>query len=879
MSDAPAVSIVTIQDKIVKHFWYPDRKTALAAARQKDAPGVDVYWGMATFNGHARKKDNVHSLSYFWLDIDCGAGKPYATQEEALEAVNGAGMPAPSMLVNSGNGLHVYWALHSPVPPAEWAPVAERLKRACVTRNLQADHMVTTDAARILRVPGTHNYKDANNPKPVTVMQTTPHKYTLADFAEHLPAVGPLRGVAPKLSAEWDIDAGEYPTAKLENVLRGCAQVLTAAKCKSDGISEPYWRAVLSVVYRCDNGEKLIHSISSGDPRYSPEETQRKAEATKGPATCEHFKAVRPEGCTGCPNNGAVKSPIAILPPAPIPAQDEDEETAPAARPTKVGDWHITAAGVYRVIEDDGDMQKVWAVRTPVYGDVYRTKQGEHDTDADDAKILLTWLRPDGVWRRTLMPLSLIGSGNKMMEWAGSQGLGTLIPNVKVWTMYISELTNDLLQRNAVQQYYSRLGWHAEDKQFVLGKQMVTADGLEKATVERHGPLAGLEPTGDLETWKAGVNLLNRPGLEQHMFCVLAGFGTPLLQLMDVSGAVVSLAGASGRGKTLAAKAALSIYGNPEQLFQAAEATKNSIDVHLATLHSVPYLMDEVTSLPDKKIGDLLYMIANGRGKDSLTRNRGWRDGGTWRMLAFFTTNRPIMESDQGTLTEAQRNRAIELVVNNAVPAPVAARIYAATSQNHGVAAVPFLQYVIANPDKVRAVCDAALERVKKEFRGPDAQRFGIWALAAALAGGLIAKKLGLVECDPVQIIRSIVPHLEQQAQETLAPEGLFVQVVQEWLTQESSRVTSSNGGALGYADDAIARIDGEVLYLHSSRLKAQLRERNVSQHILKEYLTTQGVAYVKARLSSGTPPVNCLCIPRGLIFIAEEGFPMAEDK
>ena len=871
MSDAPAVTIVTISQGKVKHYWYTSRKEAMVAAIDLDKQGHDVYWGMASFAGRSRKRDAVHSVGYFWLDIDCGEGKPYATQEDGVLALNAAGFPVPTMMVNSGNGLHVYWALHTAVPVDEWAPVAERLKRACVTRNLEADHGVTVDAARILRVPGTHNYKNPDEPKPVTVLANTRIKYTLQDFASQLPAVGPLRDVPAALPAEWDVDAGEYPPAKLENVLRGCGQLRTAAKAKCNGIAEPHWRAVLSVVHRCEHGERLIHAISMGDPRYDPTETQRKAEATKGPATCEHFKAVNPSGCTGCPNNGAVRSPIAILPPAPTPMVDEDEDVPATARPTKIGDWHITSAGVYRVDEEDGDFKKQWAVRTPVYGDVYRTKQGEQDTDADDAKVLLTWLRPDGVWRRTLMPLSLIGSGNKMMEWAGSQGLGTLIPNVRVWTMYISELTNDLLQRNAVQQYYSRLGWHANQGQFVLGKQMVTAEGLEKATVERNGPLAGLEPTGSLDVWKAGIDLLNRPGLEQHMFCVLAGFGTPLLQLMDVSGAVVSLAGASGRGKTLAAKAALSIFGNPEQLFQAAEATKNSIDVHLATLHSVPYLMDEVTNLPDKKIGDLLYMIANGRGKDSLTRSRSWREGGTWRLLAFITTNRPIMEADQGTLTEAQRNRAIEMVVQNAVPAPVAAKIYAATSQNHGVASVPFLQYIIAHPEAVRKICDAALERVKREFKGPEAQRFGIWALAAALAGGVIAKKLGLINCDPVQIIHSVVPHLEIQAQETMTPEGLFVQSVQEWLARENDHVVHSANGVLGFVDDAIARIDGDKLYLHSSRLKAELRERNVSQNILKDYLNQQGVAYIKARLASGAPPVNCVCIPKALIFVPGE--------
>jgi len=859
----PAIAIVTISDGIVKHKWCSDRKEALALAVKLDRPGTDVYWGMATFLNHSRKRDAVHTLTFFWLDIDCGPNKPYADHAAAVQALAAAKLPKPSMLIDSGNGLHVYWSLHQPVQIEQWQSVAERLKRACVTRQLHADHMVTTDAARILRVPGTHNYKNPDNPKAVRVLARGGEKYTLEAFAHELPAVGPIREAAP--SKEWDMDETEYPPVQLETVLRGCHQVRHAAKVRSNDIAEPYWRAVLSVVYRCIDGERMIQAVSSGDPRYSAEETLRKAENTKGPATCAHFKAVHPEGCAGCPNAGAVVSPIALLPPAPEP------EDAPP-RESKVGDWHITAAGVYLPTEgEDGTLQKLWAIRTPVYGDTFRTRQGENPMDADDAKVLLTWLRPDGVWRRTLMPLSLLGSQTKMMEWAGSQGLGTLVPNVKVWSMYISELTNSLLARNAVTQYYSRLGWHDNNTQFVLGKQMVTADGLQDATIERNGPLAVLEARGDLEEWKEGIRKLQSGGLEMHMFCVLAGFGTPLLQLMDVSGAVVSLAGASGRGKTLAAKAALSIFGNPEQLFQAAEATKNSIDVHLATLHSVPYLMDEVTNLPDKKLGDLLYMIANGRGKDSLTRNRNWREGGNWRMLAFFTTNRPIMESDQGTLTEAQRNRAIELMVTHEVPAKLAAEVYGATSKNYGVAAVPFLQYVIANTEEVTALCEASLQRIKESFAGPDAQRFGLWALAAALAGGMIAKKLGLISIDPWHVISTVVPVLQAQAENTMDPEQLFLQVVQEWLARESSRIAQTTGAMLGYVDDAIARIDGADLYLHSSKLKKELREHNVSVGVLKDFLKQHDTSLQKMRLASGAPPVQTLRIPTALIFANPE--------
>lgn len=866
-------AIVTIANGNVKHYWYDSRADALQAGQKFNKQGVDVYWAMATFGSKSRKADAVEALSSFWLDIDCGEGKPYPTKQAGLDALGESFLPAPSLVVDSGNGLHAYWMLNAPVLIADWLPVANALKRACITHKLAADHVVTTDAARILRVPGTTNWKDRENPKPVLVLSKSADRYSLDSFRATLPNVGPARTAPGKVSKEWDIDA-DYPPSSMAVVLGGCQQMRHAAEVRCKGVDEPYWRAVLSVTVRCQDGEKLIHSISKGDPRYDPDQTIRKAQGTQGPATCAHFDAVRPGGCSGCPNKKAVKSPIAIIPPAPKPTPAPESEAVEVAPeyPSKIGDWQITTAGAYRAEEaDDGAIRKIWAVRTPVYGETFRTRVGE--SEGDDARITLVWLRPDGQWRRSLMPLSLVGSGSKMMEWAGAQGLATLIPNVKAWTMYISDLTNDLLTKQSVTQYYERLGWHSGATEFVLGKQMVTADGMTPATLERNSPLSKVEPKGTLDAWKAGVLLLEKEGLEAQMFCILAGFGSPLLELADVAGAAVSLAGASGLGKTLAAEAALSIYGDPKLLFQSADATKNSVDTHLATLNSVPYLLDEVSTLSDKRIGELLYMIANGKGKDTLTRNRAWRDGGSWRTLAFLTTNRPIMDADQGTLTEAQRNRAIEIVVKTRIQDTDAALVYGAIASNHGVAAEPYLRYIIKNKAKVRAIYEASIAKVKAEFGEAEAQRFGVWALAAALAGGLIAKQLGLITRNPWDVVKQIVPILRNQTDSVASQEDMFFEITKEWLAQNSDRIasTSTSGAQLGMVDDPLARMDGPLIYIHKRRLHQELRDNNLSPAMLKDFLTEKGVSTVTIRLAQGTPGIRSYQIPTKLLFSKEE--------
>ena len=61
-------------------------------------------------------------------------------------------------MINSGRGIHVYCASEA-VPTDDWLPVAAKLKQPCSDNNFLADPAVTADAARVLRVPRTHNYK------------------------------------------------------------------------------------------------------------------------------------------------------------------------------------------------------------------------------------------------------------------------------------------------------------------------------------------------------------------------------------------------------------------------------------------------------------------------------------------------------------------------------------------------------------------------------------------------------------------------------------------------------------------------------------------------------------------------------------------------
>ena len=152
-----------IGTKINNQTFHTTVESLLSASYKLDKSGYDVYFAMGSFDDEgSRKTNNVLLMGSLFIDIDCGEGKPYADSGEVLVALKSfcktVGMPQP-LLVNSGYGVHAYWPLTEAMSIAEWRPVAVALKRACSEHGLMIDNGVTADAARVLRIPGSHNYK------------------------------------------------------------------------------------------------------------------------------------------------------------------------------------------------------------------------------------------------------------------------------------------------------------------------------------------------------------------------------------------------------------------------------------------------------------------------------------------------------------------------------------------------------------------------------------------------------------------------------------------------------------------------------------------------------------------------------------------------
>src|SRR5216683_201035 len=132
-------------------------------------------------HGKVKAQRNVKDavgLKSIWIDIDIKPNNPkcYPDINTALLAFEAFrvrnGLPDPSAIVRSGGGVHIYYINRDTLTPDDWRVYAGGLKQLCLNEGLLVDAGLMTDASRVLRVPGTFNYK-TDPPKPVKLLTKT----------------------------------------------------------------------------------------------------------------------------------------------------------------------------------------------------------------------------------------------------------------------------------------------------------------------------------------------------------------------------------------------------------------------------------------------------------------------------------------------------------------------------------------------------------------------------------------------------------------------------------------------------------------------------------------------------------------------------------
>jgi hypothetical protein len=209
------VLLWTLPDK--RSRWFRDVDAAAAAVEPLSRHDVYVGVGLASRDygpSHRCPSEEIAGLVGFWADLDLRSDAHKknalpATIQDALTII--PDLIPPTIVVSTGNGAHAWWLFKEPYifddeERKQAASLVARwhtlLRLNAASRGWAFDRL--SDLARVLRVPGTTNFKDPNNPKPVTVHSTSDRRYNLSDFEEWLDeAAIPDPDAQEQAAREW----------------------------------------------------------------------------------------------------------------------------------------------------------------------------------------------------------------------------------------------------------------------------------------------------------------------------------------------------------------------------------------------------------------------------------------------------------------------------------------------------------------------------------------------------------------------------------------------------------------------------------------------------------------------------------------------------
>lgn len=757
-----------------------------------DAARADVWFALSTYDGEGyRRAENACFIKSIFMDLDCGVnaktGKPrdFPTKRAAIEqldkflSVTGLAALGSPWLVDSGNGVHVYWPLEEEVTIAVWKPVVVALKQAADAHGFPIDFTVTSDAARVLRMPGANNYK-YDPPRPI-VLRRTGDIFHLEDIAACLPApevifkpktelalLGPrpLSLKAP-LSPMAAALAGNSVTYFKNIMVRtakgtGCAQVAYYVENASDDGMEPLWRGMLSLTTVCTDGVKAALKLSAMHP-YDVPRMQQKLGEIKGPYTCVSLDSVNPGVCKTCTHYRKITTPLILGREVVADVSEKEvqisEEEAPIMRPVPPrGFYYGKAGGVYFTIKATKNTEEDQEIMLTNY-DLFMTRMFR-DEQVYTAEFVCikggkqyTFGIPSSVVTSIADTVKALASYNVISVY----GIGT----DQYLAKYVRACITESSMVGKEVPVPPRLGWQP-DGSFAVGDTLYSSLGREHDYTYKserlHNVIETTRPEGNLDDWRKVMYMMrdkaaSTPRLWGHIGVALSGFATALMKF-GPSGARAStlhLAGStSGAGKTLAMRMANSVWGNPTKYTVQPSTSERTMMQRAGLLGSLLLSVDEVTEKSRSSEGEWLYKYlydfaaGSHKIKGSATGNAEIAHECTWESLSVISSNSPVLESMMGareTTSHGEVKRFLEWNLPRGWEIEWEQHerdILPLLDANFGVAGREWIKWLVMNQETAARVWKEVEKRWREVSASNDTERFWTTSIVSLIASAIL---------------------------------------------------------------------------------------------------------------------------------------------
>lgn len=778
-----------------KEHVYEDAVDALLPHVERwVAKKADIYFALAAFEEKGnRLASNARWMKSMFVDMD-GYESPkhaLAALDQFLNKTALCDMGQPYVVV-SGGGLHVYWPLTQEIDIDTWKPIAENFKRLCNQEGLKIDNTVTADAARVLRVPGTKNFK-SKYPKPRNVRLLTEGevfshellaatilgKLTIPSYEHATAKVIDLPGQRPAAAGESTVQLFKNNVTKFKLIMaatasgEGCGQLAHYIENAADEGMEPLWRGWLSIAQKCEDGEKAAEKLTRLHP-YTPERLRQKWAEIKGPYPCRKFDSENPGLCPGCKHWGKITNPLALGQDLDTVAQEIEVEviTEPVndVEPVKTtyripeppyGYEYGKNGGVIRVEEkEDGPTKKTQILSYTLYVlEMLHTAEGHF--------IHIVAMRKDGPRLFSIPAESIATRDATIKALAKESVMADFGGHDKELYCYLRACVGMVASEGAAKVPH-HFGWQ-EDGTIALAGLIFRKhnEPLKVPMPSLQNIVAATQPKGNIDAWRSYMQMVIAKGtMTKHLAVFLIGTAAPLMRYTDFAGITVHCCSKdSSTGKTLSLNMVSSVWGNPKDYKVGKGTSPVAMQHHLGLLNSFPLPVDEITENTRKDpewFANWLLAITDGKGKERMESgtNRERLNLTTWASVAVMSSNTHAMDfltAGRKHSAEGELYRLLEFKMNDVLHWTPSERAFIAIlSNNYGVAGYRLAQWLVDHEEELQQRVRDATEWARKEFDMSDEERYWLAGLGAACAMAKILKEAGIIAL-PLKAILAVL--------------------------------------------------------------------------------------------------------------------------
>jgi hypothetical protein len=747
----------------------------------------------------ARSKPTSMRLKAIWIDVDVKPDKGYATLKEALDGIDqfyrAAKLPAPSALVLTGGGVHVYWISDKPLMVPEWRPYAEGLKAEMLRLGLRCDAGLTTDEARILRVPGTFNNKQIPS-RPVRLVHLGA-SYDFKTALAHLSALAPQKAplavtaaVSAKTVLPFDLAqftgrgmnallAANLPLPQYDSLAEGinlhndlplnpdevfkhCGHFQDSALHHGKDHGQGLWMLTMLASTWFEDGRQWAHYFSKGYPTYTRDETDamydrklREREGTLGWPSCVAFESEGCKSCKTCPYHGKLRSPLNLA------ERVQPPSITINAAPPPPEDLMLPAG--FTVDRETGYICEIVTkdlnngVDANQLATLFMCQLRKPILQRGSRKIMFETSLDGGTWGPVAIFETDLATEQTLIKSLRSFGVKPYVPNQRRIAHFMTSWTEKL---DGAQRRLDTIpfGWLYDKEKggdvpvgFAYGGRVVRAGGeVQISGFSDQEIEMAYKPVGDGTLWTRACKIITDQNYAPGEAITASGFGAPLMTFCDQYNAILApWSPESGAGKSTAIQVGASAWGCPKLTKERPLSSQKGILKKLDCIKNLPVFWDEI-STEDKmdEIRDMLGMLTEGGGASRLKQSREMFHVEDWQTLMVVASNQSlsdnIMRKTNGT--DATLQRIFEFRVARRpsnIPEADVSRLMASLDHNYGHMGLAYGHLLGSDPEGIGKYVRAKRAQFNREVDHSNEERFHSAIATAIFCGAELANQLG----------------------------------------------------------------------------------------------------------------------------------------